>query len=259
MSRKAMLVAFAYFVATDSQAQNCEVVTATAHPNYPPYQWRQEDKIVGATIDITRELFSQLNVDFQANYTGPWKRALQQVKVGQVDMVIGLKKTTDREQYISFTSSPIATNPFTVFVLQGNQFDIKTWRDLYGKKGGKNAGDRYGNAFDTFADRYLDLEESYAVASNFNKLKAGRIDYFIHSRFAGLAQLSVSADAASFAVLPYNVNEGLLHSGFATNSPCAIYNGAISLGYQKLLDSGEVERLLKLNIAKWQQQTNHSK
>ncbi len=237
-------------------SQACSEVIMTAHPDYPPYHWREGNHIVGASIELTSKILSELGVEYQTPYMGPWKRVLNIAKQGRLDLVVALKQTFEREKFLRFTTSPIFQNPFSVFVMKGQQFEFREWQDLVGRVGTKNAGDRYGNLFDQFARQYLTLEESYSTDSNFEKLKRQRVDYFIHGRYVGQAHLALRQDGALFTVLNKNLNEGFIHSGFAKNSPCAYLLPAISEKYAELLASGEAERILQKNVERWSQWQN---
>lgn len=232
-------------------AHTCSKVTASAHPNYPPYHWQQNGRLVGASVDIAKKVFDQLGVEFEAVYVGPWKRVLESARASKVDMVLGLKQTPARSEYLTFSSSAMLANPIAVFVKKNSPIQFDEWEELIGLRGVKNAGDRYGKGFDYYASQKLSLVDGYSIKGNFQKLILGRADYFIHSKYAGEAFIRANALSKDVEALPTMVNSGYLHSGFTVESPCAVFNAYLSNQYQQILASGEADRLLQENLQKW--------
>ncbi|RDE22672.1 amino acid-binding protein [Motiliproteus coralliicola] len=237
------------------QAEECTRVVATAHPDYPPYQWFDGQQMRGASIEINRIIFAELGIPFSVIYTGPWKRVLHAAQQGQVDLVMALKKTPARQEFLNFTSAPILPNPFAVFVERSQVFDFNQWDDLKGKMGGKNAGDRYGAAFDQFSSEQLALEEADTPQTNYRKLIAGRIDYFIHSRYSGATYLHTHPEGDRVIALEKNINEGFIHSGFSRLSPCYDLLPYLNRRYREMMSDGSALQLLESNLVSWQRST----
>ncbi|WP_421865715.1 substrate-binding periplasmic protein [Motiliproteus sp.] len=235
-----------------AQATECTRVVATAHPDYPPYHWFDGQQMRGASIEINRLIFAELGIPFSVSYTGPWKRVLHAARQGQVDLVMALKKTPARQEFLDFTEAPILPNPFAVFVERSRPFEFNNWDDLKDKMGGKNAGDRYGHKFDQFAHQQLTLEEADTPQINFKKLVAGRIDYFIHSRYSGASYLHIHPEGEKVRALANNINEGYIHSGFSRQSPCRDLLPYLDRRYRELLEDGRALQLLEENLASWQ-------
>ncbi|WP_135080745.1 transporter substrate-binding domain-containing protein [Terasakiella sp. SH-1] len=236
-----------------ARAHDCTKVVVTAHPEYPPYHWHEDGKIVGASVALTEKIFKELGVEVEARYEGPWKRVLANAQANHVDMVLALKKTEERSKFLNYTTSPIFPNPFAVFVKVTRPFDYTQWKDLLPKRGGKNAGDRYGEPFDSFARKYLELEDGFSTASNVKKLINGRIDYFIHGRYVGLAHFATIKEGDQVVALAQNINEGVIHSGFTKGSPCNMFLPYVSRRYQEMIASGEAVALLQQYVKRWSQ------
>lgn len=232
-------------------AHECKEVIATTHPEYPPYHWQDGEQIIGASVDLNAKIFAELGIPFKVKYMGPWKRVLNNAQLGKVDMVLGLKRTDERESYLSFTDHPVFPNPFTIFTLKEKQFKFATWKDLKTHRGGKNAGDRYGDPFDTFAKEHLSIEDANSTQSNLRKLQAGRIEYVIHGRYVGRAHFTDLPGGNQVVASDLNINEGFIHSAFTKDSPCTIFLPYISRRYREMLENGEAEQLLEQNQKRW--------
>lgn len=246
-----LLLTWAFFPIT-AYGESCTKIKATAHPAYPPYHWRSDNEIVGASIEITRKILNEIGVELETQYLGPWKRVLNHAKNNQVDLIIGLKKTQERERYLTFSTSPLLPNPFSVFVRLSDDANAMTkLSDLKKKTGGKNAGDRFGEPFDSFARTELSLQSAKSSEINVQKLLQGRIDYYIHGRYVGRAQLSHMPGGLKVKALDLDVSKGFIHSGFTKASSCTHHLAYLSKRYEEMLNSGEAVDILNQHLAKW--------
>lgn len=250
--KSAVLVLSIFCAATaHANAQECNKIHASAHPDYPPYHWNDNGKIVGASVDLHQIIFDELNIPFEAKYHGPWKRVLFDAEQGRIDLVMALKKTPTRQQFLNFTEDPVFPNPFSVFVTQSSTFTFNNWQDLIGKYGGKNAGDRYGQKFDEYLAANLQVHPAKTPEHNFKKLISNRIDYFIHSRYSGAAFLTTFAQGDQVQILDKNINEGFIHSGFSKQSTCSKHLTYMNQRYQELMADGTASKLLNQNLKRW--------
>lgn len=233
-------------------AAQCTRVVFSANPDYPPYHWAEGDRIVGASVALTGRILDDLGVPWEARYVGPWLRVLKSAEYGEIDLVVSLKPTPERQVYLDFTPSPAFPNPMALFVARAKPLKFNAPADLVGKRGGRSAGDRFGEAFDRFAQEHLTLEDADSLDLNFNKLAAGRIDYVVTGLYTGRAHLLRTGMAERITPLPRLVNEGFIHHGFSRRSPCASLAAAVDAGLAAAQRSGLAARLLEEALQQWQ-------
>ena len=200
---------------------DCRRVVFSANPDYPPYHWAEGDRLVGASVALTGRILDELGVAWEARHVGPWPRVLKSAEHGQIDLIVSLKPTPEREAYLSFTAAPAFPNPMAVFAARARPLSYEQPQDLVGKRGGRTAGDRFGDAFDRYAEQALTLEDADSLSVNFHKLSAGRIDYVVTGLYTGRAQLAQLGLTDQIIALPRPVNQGDIHHGFSRRSPCA--------------------------------------
>lgn len=236
-------------VYADIVTEQCDVVRFTAHPNYPPFHWAEDNHIVGLTPALAQRIFSTLGVESKSVNVGPWTRVLFSAQQGHVDMILGLKKTPERESYLTFTETPALQNPFAIFVLKGHEFEYQSWEDLKGRIGNMNRGDRFGETFDNFVANHLRIQRVQGLKANFDMLKLRRTDYFITGLNTGLAYLRGEGLESLYTVLDPPVVIGQIDFGFVKQSPCAALMGRFDQELAKLIG----ENSLKDEFAKhWQ-------
>lgn len=249
---RAGLALVALWLAAGPAAAQCNRVVFSANPDYPPYHWAEGDRLVGASVALTGRILDELGVAWEARYVGPWPRVLKSAEHGQIDLVVSLKPTPEREAYLVFTRAPAFTNPMAVFAAKARPLRFDSPQDLVGKRGGRTAGDRFGDAFDRFAEQSLTLEDADSLGVNFQKLAAGRIDYVVTGLYTGRAQLLQTGLSDRITPLPRPVNEGFVHHGFSRRSPCAALLDAMNARLVAAHRDGLESRLLEEALQQWQ-------
>lgn len=239
-------------VACRAQAAECPRVVFSANPDYPPFHWVEDGKLVGASIELTERIFGELGLAAEARYLGPWKRVLRAAEQGQIDMIAALKVTPERETFLQFTTARFSANPMAVFVRTDHRIAYAGWPDLVGHVGLVARGDRFGEGFDEYLQEKLQVRVSNDMQDGFTNLLRGRGDYLVTSFFAGNAYIAANGlDAAVIALTPM-VNHGAVHHGFARRSPCAKYAEAVASKLRAYESDGTTGRLIAKYTDLWQ-------
>lgn len=227
-----------------TRAADCPKVVFSVNPNYPPFHWVEDGKLVGASIELTDRIFGELGISAEARYLGPWNRVLRAAEQGQIDMVAALKVTPEREAFLLFTSARFWVNPMAVFVRSEHRIAYGGWSDLVGHTGLVARGDRFGEGFDGYLHEKLQVLTSNDMEDGFANLLRGRGDYLVTSYLAGSAYVAANGlDAAIVALRPM-VNAGAVHFGFARRSACVKYVEAVSAKLRVYEVDGTTRRLI---------------
>jgi len=229
----------------------CRELVYAANPSYPPYHWKVSDSAYdGASIELL-ELVVPPGVALKPLVL-PWKRALEWARLGKVDLLVSLRITPERSEYLKFTTHRAFPNPIVVFVRADRRFAFNSWADLKGKKGGISLGDTFGNGFDEYLRDELTTEVAPTMENNFVKLETGRIDYFVTSKFVGRAYAALNQKGAEFSALTPAISEMDIHFGFSRVSPCAALSEQVSRRLRELDRQGVPEQLLKKHLLRIQ-------
>jgi len=150
-----------------------------------PYQYHnKEQQLVGLDFDIFNAVITEANISVTFTEL-PWKRHLQYIKTGQMDMAMGSSYTKEREETAYF-SIPYRTESVNLFVRAGTVDSIKinTLSDLtsteylIGIEGGYFYGKEFqrlmtSKEFQMHINDVIDLEQNVAM------LLKGHIDGFL--------------------------------------------------------------------------------
>jgi len=229
----------------------CSHVRIGADPTYPPLHWYDGRQMQGASVDIARRVLDELHISYEVRYLGPFTRIMKLAERGELDMVATLKKTPEREQFLLFPKTPALSNPVAVFQSRERAFPFHARQDLIGHRGGITRGNRFGADVDDFAKASLDIEEADTPESNFNKLKVGRIDYFLTGYFVGMAYLLKRSDEANFVVPSSYLADTPNYLAVTLKGACADKLDAIDAKLAQLKKSGVLDEIIKANLARW--------
>jgi polar amino acid transport system substrate-binding protein len=150
-----------------------------------PYQYHnKQQKLVGLDFDIFNAIIKEANLDVKFTEI-PWKRHLQYIQTGKMDMAMGSSHTPEREKTAYF-SLPYRLEKVNLFVKKGTteKIKLKTLSDLsnsdymIGVEGGYFYGEEYKQLittkeFYTHINDVIDLEQNVAL------LLKGHIDGFL--------------------------------------------------------------------------------
>ena len=252
--RPVVALALAMLVApvllTHAQAA-CTRLRIGADPAYPPLHWYDGHQMQGASVDMARRVLDELHIPYEVRYQGPFTRIMKLAERGEIDMVATLKKTPEREQFLLFPKTAALSNPVAVFQSRERAFAFHARQDLIGHSGGITRGNRFGADVDDFVKASLDIEEADTPESNFNKLKVGRIDYFLTGYFVGMAYLLKRSDEASFVVPSTYLADTPNYLALTLKGACADKLEAIDAKLLQLKKSGVLDEIIKANLARW--------
>lgn len=236
-------------VSMASEAPNCETLTATGNPEYPPYLWRTSadgDELVGAIPQVLDEIGRRLGIEIKVSYTGPWSRAQRQVRTGHVDLMAGAFFTVERAQWMSYIRPPVMTTRSVVWIRENSGLQYSDRNDLRSLKGVTVIHNSFGQAFDEFARHNLEIDKVSSVRQAFRMLQRQRVDYMLYEENPGIVysrQLSMTDDVRS---LQSEISSEDLYLAVSHDSPCNTgkLRDALARVVRELVDEGYVEQAL---------------
>ena len=171
-----------FFHATPGFADN-PVLKVSTDP-WEPWALGTEGKEAtgGIAVEMTRDLFKRLDTPVEI-VIYPYERCINQMKTGERDVLLMVKKTPEREQFMLF-SDVAAEDPQLLYYATDKRKDFSwsEFKDLSGYTVGVVRGFNYGE-FDKAADAAGIKKEAVSDdTQNISKLLAGRVDFIILNR-----------------------------------------------------------------------------
>jgi len=195
-----------------------ESVSACGHHDYPPWNWKKENKIVGVCAEVAETLFAKLGVNVDLSYIGPWKRCLRNIETGQVDINICSFINPKRQELSKFISTPMGFNENAIFVKKGNEFPFTQWSDLKKKKAVMMNGVSIGKEFDRFLEDNINVSRVGSNRQVFGLLGLDRADFAPYGRYSGKVLLRSIGLHNNFTDLANPVLKGKLYLSMSKKS-----------------------------------------
>ncbi len=219
------------------------VITWATNPKYPPFDWSvNNSEYEGACTHL-------LSLIIPAGYTlrpimVPWVRAQKMAAEGNIDLLVNLRITPERSEWLEFSKNPTFSNPIAVFMRRNKTIPLKSWDELKPLKGGATLGDAFGNGFDEYLRANLNVETIPNAYGNFRKLNYGRIDYFVTGYYMGMAWLSSAGMQDQIVALKPFISDNPIHLGFSKRSPHVILLPEIDRKLAQLAADGTLNKIL---------------
>lgn len=99
--------------------------------NFPPFNFYENNKAVGYTIDYINLMSKYLDIEFEFVSGLPWSEYLKMLQNGQLDLIPHIAITNERKKSIDFTDFKHIIYPIGLITSKDSK--IKSITDLYGK------------------------------------------------------------------------------------------------------------------------------
>lgn len=151
---------------------------------WPPYQYlNNSGTLTGVDIDMANTIMAELKCPVEFQQT-PWKRHLQALQDGLLDIALGASKTPEREEYAHF-STPYRQELNSLFILRDlKSTPIRSLQEFLhmGKRLGVTLGYFYGQELQSLFDKKEYHGQLSYVRDNiqlYQMLDKRRIDGFL--------------------------------------------------------------------------------
>ncbi len=209
--------------------------------NLPPWKMNNDNRAEGAGADIVKAIGKKLNLKVVFKLL-PFKRSLKYLKNGDVDIMTGLLRKAEREEYIFFIDPPYKKKSNKVFyVLKGNKTLITKYEDLYPLSIGTKLGNKYFPRFDS--DKKLTKESAISNNLNILMLLKKRIDALIITDSSGdyLIHNMGYEDKFEKAIFGYTKNNPV-YIGLSKKSHMANHKSITIIS--TMIKSGEIDKVI---------------
>ena len=161
--------------------------------NIPPYSYMENEEIKGIDYQIYLEIVKRSGMKTNLRLY-PFKRILEHLQNGKLDVALQLYYNPDRENFIVYSNPPARWSSHYIFVRadrlsEFSGFDIKA---LYGKRVGKDMGYFISSEFmDGAKNNMFIVDEAMNTTANIQKLFLGRIDCYVSAYHFAMATINM--------------------------------------------------------------------
>lgn len=174
----------------------------------------------------------------------PFKRRLHLMKNGTIDLMAGLLKRPEREEYIHYIDPPYKNRSDTVFIVpKGKKKLIQSYDDLRPLRIGTQIGSKYFHPFDN--DTTLTKEMAPKGTCNFMKLLHDRLDTVVIAESFGIDLINRMGVAQQLEIADFRFSEkenGYI--GISKKAPIMKHLSKIEAVIKDLITSGEMKTII---------------
>ena len=147
-----------------------------AFTHWPPWKVIKDGKFSGIDADILKTIGERTGITFEF-VACPWRRCIELLKNGDVDMITNFGDTPERREYADYIQEPYVTEMIALYKKKGTPVVIEKESDLSKYKIGEISGAIYFPSYDQRED--LDKVTVSNEMQLFKMLESRRIDVLI--------------------------------------------------------------------------------
>ncbi|MCP4022643.1 MAG: amino acid ABC transporter substrate-binding protein [Desulfobacteraceae bacterium] len=248
MKSSLIVISFILITAVSSVADNNEIKVRVT--DYVPQYYQDENgEWKGMGVELAQVLIHEAGCK-PVFLKLPWKRALRQMAIGEVDMMLNLSITEERKNYMHFVG-PQRDESMVLIVKKGICFLIDSFEDFkqMPKRVAIENGGYYGEAFKekyetdpAFADKISIVVHTQQYIK---MLTAGRITAFIGDRYNMAYKIKTQPSYKDCKILPFIVNQDFVYFGLSKKSVSKEKLERIQKAYERAKAKGKFEEILK--------------
>ena len=126
MSMKQMVFAVCVSIPPPALA-NCTTgpIVVMGKSAYPPISFIKENRLIGLGYSVINQIANSQGLEVKVSTPAPWKRVVHQGRLGEVDIIIGLRATNLSKDYFVFLPTAIIESAQNIIFLKGKDFRTK--------------------------------------------------------------------------------------------------------------------------------------
>ncbi len=132
MTKKLLICLFIFLAlfSYNNYGSNKKIIVSGDY-DYPPYEFLDNNgKPSGYNVELFQAISDVMGINYELKL-GPWKEVRNELEKGNIDLLIGMYHSPERDELVDF-SSPHMIVRHSIFVRKGSQ--IKSLEDLYNKE-----------------------------------------------------------------------------------------------------------------------------
>jgi len=224
---------------TAISAETAQIRVAMSH--WPPWKIIERGEYSGADVAILQAIEKRLAIHFEY-VECPWRRCIELVKNGDVDLITSFSRTPDREAFVHYLETAYRAEKIVFYRERDKPFSVRTYADLYKYRIGTLKGTSYFDRFDS--DPRL---EKMAVALDRQlpqMLFAGRIDLIAGYEKPTDYFIRREGHTNVFVKEPYSVTGVLSHLAMSKKSKQLSLIPELNRAIRRMVENDEIEAII---------------
>ncbi|MGL1891834.1 MAG: ABC transporter substrate-binding protein [Spirochaetaceae bacterium] len=241
-----IIISFVFYLMTTFCFSQSEIIFRVSE--HPPYYFLEDGKWTGLSVELINILL--IEAGYSITYKNiPWKRALVDIKLGNIDAMANLSITEEREEFIHFIG-PQMDESMVLFLPQKSEYTITNFDDIKKISGkiGIQLGVYYGEEFSKKFDSDLEFQKKFVIikdGSMYGVLyKNSRLIGFIINRYVFYYNQFLNDEYKDLKEHSFVINEDLIYFGFSKNNFSEDEIIKLQKVHNKIMQRGDYKKIL---------------
>ena len=217
--------------------------------HYPPLEIVENGELTGPGIEVVREVFKRMGYTDETFKISPypWQRLLEMAKLGELDMVIDVSDTPERNEFLDLSTEPYAEYYVHFFVRKDSEINFDgDLSEMTNYTIGLVQGYSYfENICFALENDIITVDEAMTSSDNFDKLIYGRLDIIAEEKYNASTILNEKGYADEVKMLDIPIEIGQTYVGF----PKVLHHDDIRDEFDRMIkevrDDGTEEKIFK--------------
>ena len=237
------LLLLLFIVPIHLNAAQCPSIRANGPSGWEPISYRNGNgQLIGMAVEVAKKVFFELGIELIFEKDIPWKRQQLHLENGSLDVIISAYFNEQRAKKFTYSNS-YHIEKIRVFVRADKIFEFNSLDNLKGKFGLRPLGGTYGDEFDEFASKHLNISEYSDRKSNMYRLYRGQKDYIILALLDGLISVKKYGYRSKIVPLPKDVAQLPIYFMFSKKSPCEHILKRVNTAIKELVKNNFIKNL----------------
>ncbi|MCW8931502.1 MAG: transporter substrate-binding domain-containing protein [Gammaproteobacteria bacterium] len=211
---KFLLLLLLFFIPLHLSAKEFRILTE----EFPPYNYKKNDKVVGISVEITREILKRLgsteNIELML-----WSKAYQIAKNNDNTILFSTTRTPAREKLFKWVG-PLVPNNTALFAKASASFTINSLEDAKKVKGIGVYSDDFGELL-LKSKGFVNLDPVVDNTKNLTKLANGVVDLWIINELTGKHMIREAGFSSQLKKV-FDVQKDYMYLAFSLSTPDSV-------------------------------------
>ena len=243
---KSLVFWFLLFFGTAANAehvvrQSCDRLILSGPTEYAPLSYTEKSKLMGVGFEVARKVAAEIGMETETVMAGNWARTLRRQTDGNIDILVSLYRTPEREKDMLFLGAYWQEN--TILLMhRDNPVQFDNWADLKAYTGATVIDDSRGEKLDQYLKTELNIVYVPLQANAMTMLKAKRVDYVVLGENSLFSQ-DFASGAPDLRVHPTPLDSHGVEMSISRKSPCLALAGQLTEALDRLTKDGTVRKI----------------
>lgn len=247
MKALTVFVLFGAFSAPLLAHTKCITISMNGAKGWIPVSYYENNRLTGVVPTIITNIFNEIGVEVKQQPIIPWKRLLNDLEIGKLDVLTGAYYNDERAKKYQY-SNAITVDEIRIFVKKGKEFPFYDLSDLKGLIGVRPMGGSYGQGFDDYAKKNLHINENNNTLAMLKLLLQGKVDYAVWGYYDGLGNIAQHHYQDQITALPTPVSSNNVYALFSKQSPCLSQVDRFNQILERMHIDGDIDEIIEEHL-----------